>query len=213
MKSLTLVAALFTILTLEAKAEIFSTHYYYLHNETNRKLDFVKIDQETQTGRYFDYKDGKYKTVSMTEVTKETHGEIDGVRKGNMVLVKFQDQKLRPCEVWYLFENSMAHVGCQTGKMKVNVGVDRPELATYASHIDHIVREVNSLDGFAKSDKVRLMADVGDLKKGDLVRIEHIFQNGSAMIQKMGANLLDTSGLLMKYRVQIVDLKDLTLNK
>lgn len=200
------------ILTLTALSAQAGRHHYYIHNTTHERIDIMKIDPETQMGKYYDHASYKYKTVSMTELTRQTHGNIKGFKAGNMVLANLEGNVYQPCEMWYLFENSVAHIGCQSGKITKNIGVDRPQVLTYALHLDHMINEVASLEGYAKKDKVRLMKDAGDLKKGDLVRIEHIFANGFVMIQKMGANLLDTSGLLMKSRVQVVELKDLSTN-
>ena len=210
MKNLMLVFAL--ALSFSATAGFIERHYYYIHNSTFERLDLIKIDQETQVGKYYDHQDGKYKKVSMTELSRQTHQGIRGFKPGNMVLARFSDNQYRACELWYIFENEVAHIGCQTGKISQNIGVNRPQVATYVANINHLINEVSTLDGLSKKDKVRLMVDIGDLRKGDLVRIEHIFGNGSAMIQKMGANLLDTSGLLMKSRVQVVELKDLSQN-
>jgi hypothetical protein len=204
-KMKTLLTAFLMVLVFDAKANLFEENYSYIHNETHQRLEHLKIDKDTQTGRYFDYREEKYKTVSLSDISRETHETIQGVKEGNMVLVKFSTTSLKPCEVWNLYENAIAHVGCTTGKI-----TNRPELATYPVAIDIMIKEVKSLEGFVQKDKVRLMKDSGDLSKGDLVRIEHIFRNGSAMVQKMGLNLIDTSGLLLKEKVQVVELKDLS---
>lgn len=208
-----IIAAVIMLMSLKSQAQLLSTRYSYIHHETHARLELTKIDQDRQTAQYYDLKEGKTRTVNLSDVSRETNEEIEGVRVTNMVLVRFANGQLRPCEVWYLYSNGLSHVGCQSGKIRKEALIDRPIVAPYTASVDSMVREVNGQDGFEKKDKVRLMKDVGDLRKGDLVRIEHIFQNGSAMIQKMGANLIDTSGLLMKSRVQVVDLKDLTLNK
>lgn len=211
MKSL--VTAIILLMSVESQAQLLSTRYSYIHHETHVRLELTKIDQDRQTAQYYDLKEGKSKTVNLSDVSRETNEEIDGVKVNQMVLVKFAESTYKPCEVWYLYTNGLSHVGCQTGRIRKDQLIPRPVVGTYTASVESMIREVNGLEGFEKKDKVRLMKDVGDLRKGDLVRIEHIFQNGSAMIQKMGANLIDTSGLLMKEKVQVVELKDLSLNK
>lgn len=209
----TLLTAFVMVLAFEAQAQLISHRYSYIHHESHMRLEISKVDQDNQTAKYFDSDENKLKTVNLSEVSQETNEEIDGVKVKNMVLVKFSDHTLRPCEVWYLYSNALAHVGCQTGKNKQHGGTNRPVLGTYTASIESMVKELPSLDGFEKKDRVRLQKNVGDLKQGDLVRIEHIFQNGSALVQKMGENLVDTSSLLMKFNVQVVELKDLSFKK
>lgn len=208
-----LLSALVLLISVESQAERISKRYSFIHHETHARIKLTKIDQENQTAQYYDQNDGKIRTISLSEVSQETFEPVDGVKTGNMVLVKFEKNVLKPCEVWYLYTNGLAQVGCQTGKYSKPAPIARPELAEYTVTTDAMVKEATSLEGFKKKDKVTLMADVGDLKKGDRVRIEHLFKNGTAMIQKMGLNLVDTSGLLLKYKVQVVELKDLTFNK
>jgi hypothetical protein len=204
----TLLSAFILALTFEASAG-----NSYIHHATFERLEIFRIDTDNQTGKYYDYQDEKYKTINLSDVSREASEPVDGVKDGDMVLVKFSENLFRPCEVWYLYQNSLAHVGCQTGKLTEDMGVQRPKLGTYTASTESMIKSIKSLEGFEVKDKARLMKDVGDLKKGDLVRIEHIFKNGSAMIQKMGLNLIDTSGLLLKFKVQVVELKDLSLNK
>ena len=41
------------------------------------------------------------------------------------------------------------------------------------------------------------------------MRIEAIFPNGEALVQKMGANLLETSSLRLKFNIKRVPISDL----
>ena len=180
-----------------------------INTKTLDIIEVTKIDTDTQTARYYSYRSNQWKEVSLADLSKAVYARLDGVKERDMVLASVRSDDLQPCEVWNVFENSLVELGCQNGRISDNIGVDRPELSSYIKTTQQVVKEVTQRDGFQKKDKVRLMKDQGDLKKGDLVRIEHIFENGEAMIQKMGLNLIDTSGLLMKDKVEVVDLKDL----
>lgn len=209
----TLLSAMVLLMALDSQANIFSSRESYIHNQTQARMELTNVDQESQTARYYDHAEGKTKTISLSEVSKATKEEIDGVRSGNMVLVRFTENSYRACEVWDLYSNGIAHIGCQTGKIREEGLIRRQEVGSYTASTDLMIKEVSSLEGFKKKETVRLLRDVGDLKEGDTVKIEHIFASGSAMIQKKGFNFIDTSSLLMKEQVQIVDLKDLSQTK
>jgi hypothetical protein len=204
-----LLTAFVLVMASDSRADFISKRFSYINQETLERIEISKINQDTQVGTYFDHEAGKYKTVNLSDVSKQVSESVSGVKENDMVLVKFDNNKLRPCEVWYLYQNGYAHVGCQNGKILQQSFIERADLSMYGVLAESVVKGTKELDGFAQKDKVHLMKDVGDLKKGDLVRIEHIFANGYAMIQKMGTNLIDTSSLLKKSKVQVVDLKDL----
>lgn len=206
-----LLTAFALIMAAESQAGMISKRFSYIHHGTNERIELTKVNQETQTGKYYDQKSGKYKTVNLSEISQEI-ASVSGVKERDMVIVKFSDDSSRPCDVFSLYTNGQAHVGCQFYKINHRTMFESAPLSIVTVAADSVVKEVQALEGFAKKDKVRLMKDSGDLKKGDLVRIEHIFANGSAMIQKMGTNLLDSSNLLMREFVQVVELKDLAFN-
>lgn len=209
MKSLLLATALLTLLSETASAQLFQKHYYYLNTKTGEMISLIKINQAEGTGVYYDYLDYTKKTVPLDVLAKETDGALGEVEQGEMLLAKFEDG-LRPCAVYHLFENGTARVGCQNGDIADNIGVDRLVVAQYNAQVDQAIPEIAEAEGFATKEKVILRRDAANMKSGVTVRIEAIFANGDALIQKAGANLLDTSGVLLKRsNVAVVNLTDL----
>lgn len=104
----------------------------------------------------------------------------------------------------------MARIGCQTGEMLGNIGVDRPAVGQYnLNHVSNITPEVKELQGFSKKDFTVMAVKKGKIKEGAKIRIEAIFANGEAMVQKMGIGYLDSSSVLMKLNIERVHLNDL----
>lgn len=216
MKSLTIAMLLSLTVTNTYANAFFSkiNHYINTNNGAIVELSEFDINQTNQTGTYFSYAEGKKLTVNLSDLSMSTRNEINGVKGGGMVLVQFANGQ-KPCDVYYLFENAMAQIACNTGKMVKNIGVDRPQRATYIlKNVEQagIIAEVKSLNGINKKDYATLTTKVGVLNAGTKVRVEVIFGNGEALVQKMGLNFLDTSDILAKYNVEKVNLSDLQLN-
>lgn len=207
---------IFSLTTLNAHAALFEKIYHYIEINSGKvvELSAYDIDKEKQTGTYFDYAEGKKFTVNMSELSKETREEINGVRAGKMILIPFQ-KEVKACAVYYLFENGMAEIGCQTGAIVKNIGMDRPERRIYiAKNVEQngIIAEVDSLNGISKKAHATLKTKTGSLLEGEKVRVEVIFANGEALVQKMGLNLLDTSEVIMKFNIERVNLSDLSID-
>lgn len=169
----------------------------------------TSVNKKTGEISYFDYRDSKRKTVSPSDIAHEVKkGGIDGVKQGD--LVQYNQENVNFCTVFNVFENGLAYVGCQNTKAKMkNIGLPRPEQLRGFVPTKDLIAEVPSMDGFSKGEKVTLIKDAGDLKCGTTVRIEAINTNGEAIVQKMGLNLLDTSGLHLKFGIETVPLADL----
>lgn len=197
------------VLSENASAQLLKRSYRYIHTVTGMQIELDNINEQNGTATYYDYKDSKRIPVKLSEVSRETDEVINGVRAGRFVLVNFDDKEIKACNTFYLFENGTARIGCQSGKIRKNIGVDRPMVAQYNVSAYNLMAEVDNFEGYAKKEKVTLSVDAGNLKAGTTVRIEAIFPNGEALIQKFGANLLDTSGLLLKKNIERVSLRDL----
>lgn len=172
---------------------------YYFHTPSNKMVEAYKFDYENGTAVYFDYADSVKRTVNISDLSKETSKEINGVKAGSIVLLNGKDHNF--CETFHVFENGMSYIGCQTDKIQKNIGMDRLKTLNYYAPVELLSGEVSEADGFKKSEKVLL--------HGVKVRIEAIFPNGEALIQKIGINLLDTSSLRLKFDIQRVQLNDL----
>jgi hypothetical protein len=205
----------FIIATTNASAAFFSKVERYIITTNGQVISLSErdIDQSEQTGTYFDYTEGKKVTIKLSLLSKETDKEINGVKIGNFILVNFAGVN-KPCLVYGLFENAMASIGCQLGKMQGNLGVDRQIIAEYfLNTVDQaaVTAEVVSLNGVNKKDHGTLLINGKALEAGTKIRVEVIFANGTALVQKLGLNFLDTSNILMKYNIEFVNLSDLKI--
>ncbi|WP_408095828.1 hypothetical protein ACJVC5_12360 [Peredibacter sp. HCB2-198] len=192
-----------------ANAELIGRNWRYLHIPSGMQVELDNVNEQAGTATYFDYQTHKKVKINLSDVSREIDSGVNGVKAGHFVLVNFDKDDVRHCQVYRVFEIGTARIGCQSGKIRKNIGVDRPQVAQYNASVYDVTGEVESMEGFSKKEKVKLATDAGNLKAGTTVRIEAIFSNGEALIQKMGANLLDTSGLLLKYNIERVSLNDL----
>lgn len=204
------VAALMTsILAQAASAALIERNISYFHNETGAVIDHLyKINEEEKTGVYYDYETEKRVKVNLEDLSQQVEYPINNVSSGKFVLANINGH-IKVCEVYYVFENGMTRFGCQNGKIRDNIGVDRPAVVQFNDHVSNLTAEIKSMNDFKKGDKASLKAFAGNLRVGTKVRIEAIFPNGEAVVQKAGTNLLDTSGILMKFNVEKVQLSDL----
>lgn len=216
-KTLMMALAALTLFSANSYANpFFSKIVPYVNIKTGEVIELsdFDIDQGNGSATYFSYKEGRKIKIALNEISKQTKSEIAGVKAGEMILIQTTNS-LKPCAVWNVFENGMARIGCQSGKIIERIGVDRPQILSYTLlAIDQpgVIAEVESLNGVNKFDRGSLTVDAGVLKAGTKIRVEAIFANGEAMVQKMGINFLDTSGLLMKYNVEKINLSDLKLD-
>jgi hypothetical protein len=206
-----LLTAVFMILAFEAKADLIKTNYNYLNTQNLQRVQFSNIDEASGKATYFSYAQEKYVDVNFADYSRETFDSINGVKQNDVVLFKV-GESLKLCKVWYLFENGVASIGCISGKQYINeIGLYNAVIQGHSAHSEDLIKTVNGpLEGVSVNEKFRLTKAVGDLEKGDKVRVEHLFENGYAMIQKVGLNLIDISDPLRKTKVQAIDLKDLT---
>ncbi len=195
-------------LSFSAQAFIKPVHKY-IHTPTGRVIDASEYNFHGDEVEFFDYAESKKKRVKAADLSKATRARLAGVKAGEFILVPFPEGP-RACEVWVLFENAMAQIGCQTGEVMRQIGPSRPAIGTYIlSHAERAIGEVAELDGRKKKDHVVLSEAQGKLKAGESVRIEAIFANGQVLVQRAGLALLDTSSPLHKFNTTLVNLSDL----
>lgn len=209
MKKFFAVAVMTIILAQSASAALITKHRSYFHNTSGKIIDLVKVNEEEKTGVYYDHQKQKRIKVNLEDLSQEVDYAINGVLAGNFVLADIRGNS-KLCQVYYVFENGVTRIGCQSGKITDNIGVDRPEVVGFTDQVSNLMGEVKSLNEFKKGQKVILKNFAGNIRQGSKVRIEVIFPNGEAVIQRVGLNLMDTSGILMKFNVERVQLSDLS---
>lgn len=208
MKKFFLAALIIGTFSQSSRADIISKNYYYLHTPTDKIIEPYNFNDETKTAVYFDYEDGKRKTVNTSDLSKETSKSINGVKRGSLVLISMDEHKF--CETFRVFENGEAYIGCPTSEIKEQLGVNRPKETRYVVNTEILTGEVKAIESHKKKSIVTLLKASGKIRAGSKVRIEALFPNGEALVQKVGVNFLDTSSLRLKFnieRVQITDLK------
>lgn len=182
------------------------------------KVINVASNEVTEDGRakYFDYSENKSKTIEFSELSKSTRNEIAGVRAGEFILmttkvVNSPELISRYCEVYNVFENSMAQVGCKAYAQD-NKGKLFPtnRLEFIVQNVRSTIAEVKSLDGINKGQAVELRVNTLNAKAGRNVRVLAIFANGEALVQKLGFGLLDSSSIIYKSSVDRVRVSDLS---
>ena len=210
MKLLVLASLAFTLTS--AHAGFFGRIDHYRHLETGEVVEIGSNEiKEDGSVKYYSRKERVWKTTDITAFSKNTDTEIADVKQGEFLLAE-TGNGLALCQVWYLFENKSASIGCRTGKPSEIIGMARPAIANYnLSTVEHsgVIAEVSSLRGFSRGQTAELLVDTDENESGATVRVEAVFANGEALIQKKGLNLLDTSGLLIKYSVEKVSLNNL----
>ena len=207
-----LVLASLALSLTSAHAGFFGRIDHYRNLETGEVVEIGSNEiKEDGSVKYFSRKERAWKTTDISSFSKNTDAEIADVKQGEFLLAE-TGNGLALCQVWYLFDNKSASIGCRTGKPSEIIGMARPGTANYdLLTVEHpgVVAEVASLDGFSRGQTAELLINTDQNESGTTVRVEAVFANGEALIQKKGLNLLDTSGLLLKYSVEKVSLKNL----
>jgi hypothetical protein len=190
--------------------------YLDVKNQSVIEIGSNEIEDDGRTASYYDYRDSKRKTIDMNDVSKSTREEIAGVKAGEAALVTTlvanskTETVSRYCEVFYVFENKQAYVGCKSTKADYIPGYQFPERFDFIiNNVENITAEVAALDSFSKGETAELRIDTENAKAGRNVKILAIFANGEALVQKIGFNQLDTAGIVYKRSVDRVQLSDL----
>ena len=190
----------------------------YIINENNRIIEIAsnEIEDDGLTATYYDYEARKRLSINMSEVTKSTRQSINEVSAGEMILVTTGIARnngvtvSRYCEVYYLFENKKAYVGCKTYEVDSINGYSRPNRLDFiVNNVENVVAEVSQVENLAKGDTATLRIDTKNAKAGRSVRVLALFNNGEALVQKLGFGVLDTSSIVYKSNIDRVQIADL----
>ncbi len=218
MKSLLAIALIsLSFQNLEAR-EIVSKIRKYIHKDSNQIIELGGWDlsEDGKTNKYYNYNTRKQETVLMEDYVIQTFDEIANVRAGEMIIAKtlVGNSKTetidRLCEVYYLFENKKAYVGCKSYEQDSIPGYARPSRFDFiVNNVENIIAEVSEIDGMKKGDLAEMLIDAEEIKNGKTVRILAVMANGEALVQKMGFSVLDSSSIIYKSGVVRVKLTDL----
>ncbi len=203
----------------QAKSFFGRVDKYIMKN--NQIIEIGSNDIENGKGIYYDYRDGKRKSIEMSEVSKSTDKEIAGVQIGEIILLNtgIANDKTggiinRYCSVFSVFENGLAYVGCKTYKednANGQIATDRLDFIVSLGNVN-VTPEIAELEGVKKGD-YRTVHNSSDIKIGTKVKVLAIFDNGEVLVQKAGFNILDTSGIINKhgevFRLSISDLREI----
>lgn len=217
---LTLLLSLSFLTNGEAQAKtLFGTIDKYIIHSSNRVIEIAsnEIEDDGLTASYYDYGLGKRLTIQMSEVSKSTRDSINEVQAGEMVLVTTGIAKnntetiSRYCQVYHLFENKKAYLGCKTYEIDSINGYSRPQRLDFViNNVESVTAaEVLKSQGFSKGQQVKLRIDTENAKSGRTMRILALFNNGEALVQKMGFSVLDTSQIIYKGEIDRVNISDL----
>ncbi len=201
----------------EAKSWI-GTVSKYIINDNNRIIEIAsnEIEDDGLTATYYDYVARKRLTINMSEVSKSTRDSINDVSAGEMILVTTGTARnngetvSRYCDVFHVFENKRAYVGCKTYEIDNINGYARPNRLDFiVNNVENVVAEVSKVDELEKGSVATLRVDTKNAKAGQNVRILALFTNGEALVQKLGFNVLDTSSIVYKSKIDRVNVGDL----
>lgn len=196
----------------------------YIHKDTNQIIELGGWDlsEDGKTNVFYNYETRKRETILMADYVPATQSEIANVRAGEMILAKTyvahgkSEIIERVCEVYYLFENQKAYVGCKSYEADHLPGYATPNRFDFIiNNVEQVVAEVSELDGFKKGDLAELQVETKSIKNGKTVRVLAVMANGEALVQKMGFSILDTSSIVYKggvERVLLTNLKNKTSN-
>jgi hypothetical protein len=192
----------------------------YIINENNRIIEIgsTEIEDDGLTATYYDYVARKRLSINMSEVSKSTRESINNVSAGEMILVTTGTARNngetvnRYCQVFHLFENKKAYVGCKTYDIDNINGYARPNRLDFIiNNVENVVAEVSKVDELEKGGIATLRVDTKNAKAGRNVRILALFTNGEALVQKLGLGVLDTNSIVYKSNIDRVNIGDLVL--
>ena len=208
---------LFSVADVRAKSLINSIDKYII-NSSNQVIEIASsdIDSDGLTAKYWDYKIYKKLSVNMHDVTKATMESINDVSAGEMILVTTKAARNdtayvnRYCQVFHLFENKKAFVGCKTYEIDNIKGHTRPaRLDFIINNVEDVTPEVEMIDHLAKGEIATLKVDTLNAKAGKAVRVLALFSNGEALVQKIGLGTLSNTSIIYKSSIDRVKITDL----
>ena len=191
-----------------------------LMTNVHAKSLFGKIEKyvNVETGSVVEIASNRTENFNMSLYSPSTKEEISGVRAGERILLTTYANKSttktvsRYCDVYNLFENKMALVGCSVYKIDQEANKDAPKRLEYVvTNVDEVVSEVSELNGFSTNDKAELKISSGTIKAGRNVRIVAIFENGEVLVQKTGYSFFSGDNVVDRGdSISRVSINDLT---
>lgn len=187
----------------------------YIINDNNRIIEISsnEIEDDGLAATYYDYVARKRLTINMSEVSKSTRESINDVSSGEMILVTTGTARNngetvnRYCQVFHLFENKKAYVGCKTYDIDNINGYARPNRLDFIiNNVENVVAEISKAENLEKGDTATLRIDTKNAKAGRSVRVLALFNNGEALVQKLGFGVLDTSSIVYKSNIDRVQI-------
>lgn len=198
----------FTVLSL-LTAQGHASGYHMTKEGRMIMLDPSKVDPQTNIVEYYDYAAKDYLRVNLNDVSPETKEAVKGVKQHHYALMNDQGTN-RPCMVWHVFEDGGAYVGCRTGEGSRRPGLARPQVLNRSLNSHYLMGEIPEYRGLKKNQVVKLTIPGDPECETEEVRIEALFANGQAFVQKTGFFIsLDTSEPIMKYQAKMVKISDL----
>lgn len=204
------------ISTAQAKGLIGIIETYII--EKNGMVINVASNEVSADGRapYFDYSANKKKVIELSELSKATNKEIDGVKTGEMILMTTKvsgsntEVISRYCEVSNVFENHMAQVSCKMYAKDKRELFNTGSFEFIVKNVRSVIAEVASLNGIRKNEAVELRINTKNAKAGKNVKVLAIFANREALVQKIGlSNFTDSASIIHKKTVDRVRISDL----
>lgn len=221
MKQVITFALLFSAFQMSYGREWVSKLNKFIHKDSNQIIELGGWDlsEDGKTNVFFNYETGKRETILMADYVPATQNEIANVRAGEVIIAKTYvahsktEVIERVCQVFYLFENKKAYVGCKSYENDNLAGYNTPARFDFIiNNVEDVVAEVVELDGFKKGELAELQVDTDSIKNGKTVRVLAVMANGEAIVQKMGFSILDTSSIVYKGGIERVRLTDLRKN-
>jgi hypothetical protein len=172
---------------------------------------------DIKTGRVVDIATNETEDFDMSRYSPIAKEEIAGVAAGERILLTTYVNKSttktisRYCDVFYVFENKMAQVGCKGYKVDQEAYKDVPNrLEFMVTNVEEAIAEVSELEGFKTKDKAELKINTPGIKAGRTVRVVAIFANGEALVEKTGYSFFNGRNVVDRgASIERVSLSDL----
>lgn len=175
---------------------------------------------DVQTGKVVEIASNKTDNYDMSQYSPTITTEIAGVKAGERILLTTYVNRSttetvnRYCDVYYVFENKTAQVGCNTFNEDFKTNEDKKaRLDFMVSNVEEAIAEVTELNGFRTNTKAKLNINAPRIKAGRTVKIVAIFENGEVLVQKTGYSFFHGDNVVERgdlvARVSINDLSEL----
>jgi hypothetical protein len=217
--TLAIALTVLTITTAVQAKGIIGTVDKYIIIKSGKIIEVASNKIDNGVATYFDYTESRRKTIETAEISKSTRQRIAGVKIGDIILANTYARNsnsqtvTRFCEVFSVFENKEAYIGCQTLEADKIKGYTTPaRLDFVVNNVETLTAQVQQLDGFKKGGNYELRVDTTIANAGVHVKILGIFVNGDVLVQKSILSVLDSDGIIAKTgdiaRIKLSDLNN-----